>query len=633
MSNKAPPFGAVSIRAPQLPEVQATKIDPDQNTVMIKLGYEPTLSTPLFAGVIPAQYMGLPEACSHARYAPWIQSRTLPVADFKVDVDWSKYPGAEWLVYIVYAQPHEFANKDLEQAIPDRTFMELAAVAALFRKMEGRYKNSQDAIDDVVRAVRAAERETLIGPEHIKLNLPRLRDVPTGAVRLQAAIEFAENDDAPKAPAPSFQVNHKAPAWDALPTRFLLTSCLYPGGILDRTPQLAGAVSPSERTLSLIAQAYVPIDSRPDFVLMLGDQVYVDATAGLFDPQVADGRHFDPYIQWQRSDCVRRVVREARMESMIDDHELADNWSPVANDATSLQDDGSPGNAHQYVAGLKDSGLRSYRAYRFDRSGTANTDGLHGPVGPDHQRQLVFMANTRTEREVRNSLNIDQARIMSAPQWAELSTWLQAVPKDAWRFLASPSMVLPRRIDACGATPASALRSDAWDGYPASLHALLAHICERGLHKLVLLSGDEHLASISRITLRKAGSHDEPALETVIHSVHAPAMYAPYPFANARPDDFSQRRFSFAAQAPAPGDLATARTTPYTCDVETWFPEMGDGFVVIESPAETDDDQRLKLRLASNNPDIVITQMPDWLNRSEYLSVQIDKYNAASIIV
>ncbi|TAK93536.1 MAG: hypothetical protein EPO09_12315 [Aquabacterium sp.] len=626
-SPKAPPFGAVRISPPQYSDTHVTTDDTGQATVILRLGFESQFGHPLFAGIIPAPYIGLPLACAKARYAVWTGNGRLPISDFAVDVDWAnESPCADWLAYVVYGQPRDFDEKGLEHFTQQQVFTKLEGAASRFRELEGTYAHSQDAIDDIVRAVRAAERETLIGPGHLTLKLPHLRDVPPELITPPEGMWHTQE-------TASFHVNSelthtKAPAPDALPTRFLLTSCLYPGGLLDRTPQLVNATSPSERTLSLIAQAYACSASRPDFMLMLGDQVYVDATAGLFDPQLSDGRHSDPYIQWQRSSCVRGLVSEARIEAMIDDHELADNWSPIAKDAPSLLDDGSAGRASDYVDRLKHDGLASYRAYRFNRSRTAGTDGLHGPIGPDHQPALVFMANTRTEREVRNSLNIDKARIMSAPQWADLVNWLQAAPKDAWRYLACPSMVLPRRIDACGATPASALQSDAWDGYPSSLYNLLAAICDLALNKLVLLSGDEHLASISRITLSRAATDEAPAVDTVIHSVHAPALYAPYPFANAKPDNFSQRPFSFT-----PSSVVSGTSTPaYHCRVETWFPEMGDGFITIDSPPEDLPGQALRISLVCSDPQRTTADMPDWLKQAAPLSIQIDKPSTSTII-
>ena len=80
-----------------------------------------------------------------------------------------------------------------------------------------------------------------------------------------------------------------------------------------------------------------------------------------------------------------------------------------------------------------------------------------------------------------------------------------------------------------------ALRSDAWDGYPASLHRLLAGVYERGTNDVVFLSGNEHLSNVARIQISKL---DDPGV-VLAHSVHSSALYAPYPFANAIEEDFA----------------------------------------------------------------------------------------------
>ena len=68
---------------------------------------------------------------------------------------------------------------------------------------------------------------------------------------------------------------------------------------------------------------------------------------------------------------------------------------------------------------------------------------------------------------------------------------------------------------------------DGWAGYPASLHGLLAQICDERLQNLVFLSGDAHLACNATVTVQKKG--EQPVTFT---SHHAPALYAPFPFAN-----------------------------------------------------------------------------------------------------
>jgi hypothetical protein len=111
------------------------------------------------------------------------------------------------------------------------------------------------------------------------------------------------------------------------------------------------------------------------------------------------------------------------------------------------------------------------------------------------------------------------------------------------------------------------LRSDAWDGYPASLQRLLAGVYNRGVGGMIFLSGDEHISNVVRIAIRRAG--DDKIV--VAHSIHSSALYAPYPFANGTEDDFAgTETFCFLHGG-----------TRYFCRVRTWYPAVGDGFAIV----------------------------------------------------
>ena len=143
-------------------------------------------------------------------------------------------------------------------------------------------------------------------------------------------------------------------------------------------------------------------------------------------------------------------------------------------------------------------------------------------------------------------------------------------------FVVTPSMLLPRlrssarRPKHAGAREfASALQSDAWCGYPGSLHAVLALLCREQIEGIVFLSGDAHLSCVARATVADNRGHS-----VVLHSVHSSALYAPYRFANAAEADFA---------APDAWDFADALdpTVVYsvTVTVERWAP--GDGFASV----------------------------------------------------
>ncbi|RZL97862.1 MAG: hypothetical protein EOP73_23740, partial [Variovorax sp.] len=311
---------------------------------------------------------------------------------------------------------------------------------------------------------------------------------------------------------------------------------------------------------------------RPSLLVLAGDQVYVDETAGLFDPRAgaapdaaADGVVDDdwlrvPYQNWLGSVGAQSVLGLVPSRMMLDDHEIDDNWAHLAP-RVAPQDDA-------LNEGLRRAGLAAYGHWQRDRP----------QPHPWHcyaQRGVrFFMADTRTERQGRKARfdPLDPStgpRIMGVAQEGALLAWLRQ-PRDRPAFVVSPSMLLPRRR-ASARSVRGALHSDAWDGYPRSLHALLAAIWRDGRSDLVFLSGDEHLSSVTRITLTDLAR----TRAVTLHSIHSSGLYAPYPFANSVPEEFAAPD-EWEFRDPDEPD------THFVCRVEVlcWVP--GDGFAVLE---------------------------------------------------
>ncbi len=70
---------------------------------------------------------------------------------------------------------------------------------------------------------------------------------------------------------------------------------------------------------------------KPRFAVFAGDQVYVDPTAGLYDPASEDDRYRLPYEAWLRQRNVRNALRRIPSFMLLDDHEIDDNWEPLAD--------------------------------------------------------------------------------------------------------------------------------------------------------------------------------------------------------------------------------------------------------------------------------------------------------------
>ncbi|WP_167772473.1 alpha/beta fold hydrolase [Ramlibacter henchirensis] len=351
---------------------------------------------------------------------------------------------------------------------------------------------------------------------------------------------------------------------------FALASCQYPGDILDRTPPRTpedAPAGPSDasylRLLALLegrraGKAPLPI---PEFLVLTGDQIYADATAGLFDARRLDDRYRISYEAFFGARGPRAVLSRLPAVMQPDDHEIGDNWEPDPDGAFERQE----------TERLRQKGIREFLRNQWDEDcdgGATVKLWRQAPAGGFE----FFWSDARTARTPRTAATVGSASMLGEEQTAALDKWLADRSVEGPRFFVSAPMVLPRHLQTRGAATASAIRSDAWDGFPASLHRLLARVYERGTGDVVFLSGDAHVSNVARIEISKVGA---PGV-VVAHSIHSSALYAPYPFANGIEEHFAGNEvFEFSHEGAA-----------YRCSVETSFPSVGDGFAVLTVATE-----------------------------------------------
>lgn len=326
------------------------------------------------------------------------------------------------------------------------------------------------------------------------------------------------------APAPPDEPAENAahPAQQSLPSRlvFAFASCQFPAGMLDQPVAHA-----SYRALARHLEAPGP-QLTPELLLLLGDQVYTDATYGLLDPARLDDRYRMPYEDMRDRDTgpfsTLTLDFLRRVRYTLDDHEIVDNWEPWA---------------HTVESPRFRQGLDAFYAHqrRAPRDPSSRVDLVE--AGPGWR---LFMADTRTCRQYRSERTLHHALLLGSRQTLELEGWLLHAPRDHLKIVTSAAMLLPRTREHMG----EPLYLDNWQGYPASFHRLLAFLCEQQVRNVVFLSGDAHLACRARVRVCQVDG--EKSVEFV--SCHAPALYAPYPFANeSRWNLLEQDTFCFHA--------------------------------------------------------------------------------------
>jgi hypothetical protein len=338
-----------------------------------------------------------------------------------------------------------------------------------------------------------------------------------------------------------------------------LASCHYPADMTDGAPgDHNGPEALASASLLRLSRLLTPnIEGKsPSLLVLTGDQVYIDATAGLFDARAKTDRLRLPYQNLMRSPGAQSVFGLLPVATMIDDHEIVDNWEP-----------GVP------VLGAFEDSVQAYR--RFQRMAGPPLRGDNALWYEfTHAGVPFFFADTRTERHTpagtpRDVGNWREARIMHDTQWQALKKFL-VNNKENVSFVVSPSMLLPRDLG-LGREPALALECDDWDGYPTSRDQLLALLCENDLQRVVFLSGDAHTSCVAKATVTRDGHR------ATLSSVHSSGLYCPYPFANGSREDYACDEVFEFQTAVEPGDPFRR----YRCEVTSLRWEPGDGFATL----------------------------------------------------
>ncbi len=415
----------------------------------------------------------------------------------------------------------------------------VAETVSLGLPSNGPYSDDADPGGIALRGVRDVERTVIDPRAETGLRTTTISEMLFGPEQAfgAAALSVLESQDIDLMDAivPDLEIFN-----DPVSTRFMFGSCQYPAGMLDKDVAYRSYASLARRLQG-------PAANAPRFMLFVGDQVYVDASAGLFDPRDLDDQYRIPYENWLRAKDVRTALRLAPSYMLLDDHEIIDNWEPKTGEDKTQNPN--------YVAGLK-----SYTKYQHGRRATrTNFEFDNFPF---------FLLDTRSERGPRATDSLQNAHLFEPDTFDKLTQWLDD-HQDEPKFIVTPSMFLPRhrravqRDAALDATNLGALHSDGWDGYYADMRKLLVHIVKEDIKHVVFLSGDEHRAAFATATIRDAMGN--PVTQFV--SIHTSALWAPFPFANGKNvDTVDDETFALSVGA-----------DQFSCTVATTRPNPADG--------------------------------------------------------
>lgn len=321
---------------------------------------------------------------------------------------------------------------------------------------------------------------------------------------------------APAPPTRSFQLRQSRSLSEAqAQVRRRWAETLSPGGTLKlfattcRYPGFAVELRRSENaTAEMLAK--LEQEGAADALLMLGDQIYADATGGLFDTTSALEKYGGRYQALFASPRFRRLAARLPIYMTQDDHEFSNNW---------CQEDmfqGPAGDAHYRTAlGMLHACQVSHSPY-----------GARAVAPPfDYHMRVrgvpVYMLDSITMRHLPPGDIVDDAQLKS------LEHWLRRIPAAEPKLICTGSVVAPGYtlgLDAAGRhDPLRCGDFANWQGYARQRRMLFDLIRQHGGGNVLLVSGDYHVAAHGLISYEGA-----PVAQALI----VPPLYAPMRYIN-----------------------------------------------------------------------------------------------------
>lgn len=201
----------------------------------------------------------------------------------------------------------------------------------------------------------------------------------------------------------------------------------------------------------------------PDFVIMLGDNVYADGA----DRTYAGYRGRYQYV-WSGEQFQQLFARVPSF-AIWDDHELVNNYWFGKNDEV-------------YAFGR-----RLFNAYQGGRNPAPQHAGdlyysfRAGEVG-------FFVLDTRSHRSANDEPDTADKSMLGAEQKRALADWLE---EDASKIHVIVSSVLMHRFTTTG--------NDSWQGFTAERTEILGIIAELSTRNAMVISGDQHWSAVLSI--------------------------------------------------------------------------------------------------------------------------------------
>ena len=262
----------------------------------------------------------------------------------------------------------------------------------------------------------------------------------------------------------------------------------------------------------------------PAFMLMLGDQIYADARAGVMDTQSPIEKLLPRYRgAFAGSTGFRKLAQHMPMYMVMDDHEINDDWS---------QEQALAGSASKVLAA---NAGEAFKIFQYAHSpgfpaavvigASASTTHVEGFNYSYQQRGIGFLVlDTRTQRT-----RVPKRRLLHPSQWLWLEQWLLAEHAKGKqpKFVVSGSVLAPGLKEYSGLV--SPRDADTWQLSGHERKRMLSFIADNHIENVVFLSSDYHCSAAATIRF----THSAVKAWAIV----APSLHAPLRFANVHSAD------------------------------------------------------------------------------------------------
>jgi phosphodiesterase/alkaline phosphatase D-like protein len=210
-------------------------------------------------------------------------------------------------------------------------------------------------------------------------------------------------------------------------------------------------------------------EQQPDFMFLMGDQIYSDIPAILPDSKAIYERKYKE--NWAEA-CMRDFMKRIPMFMIWDDHEIRNNYwmgriyegettDRYANGKAAYDEYQGSHNPEPRVAG------QNYYAFRVGQAD-------------------FYVLDTRSFRSPNDIDDMDMSETMlGEAQKADLLNWLSS---SSAKFKVIVSSVGWRNLNP--------RNNDSWDGFRVERDEIFDHVKKNNIRGVVLLSGDQHFASV-----------------------------------------------------------------------------------------------------------------------------------------